>query len=121
MENLMAKEQAKVWEFESSSSSKRYQTIQYTDGYVSCNCPGWTRRAVRECKHTNMVHMGTADNNCVAMTDLMQKKASPQPVVQSVQEPEPVAPKKVKMKKKKKVHALEEEPAIARKIRIKND
>ena len=119
MENLMAKTQAKVWEFESSSSSKTYQTIQYTDGYVSCNCPGWTRRAERRCKHTNMVDMGTADNNSIAFKDLLQSK--PQPVVQTVEEPEPVAPKKVKMKKKKKIHALEEEPAIARKIRIKND
>jgi len=97
MENLMAKEQAKVWEFESSSSSKRYQTIQYTDGYVSCNCPGWTRRAVRECKHTNMVHMGTADNNSVAMTNLMQKKANPQPI--ATPKVKKAAPKKKAPKK----------------------
>lgn len=117
MENLMAKEQAKVWEFESSSSSKTYQTIQYTDGYVSCNCPGWTRRAVRECRHTNMVHMGTADANCVAMSDLMKKKTTPQPVepIQTMQ-PKKVAPKKA-APKKKKTHLLEDDsPAIARKI-----
>lgn len=108
MENLMAKTQAKVWEFESSSSSKTYQTILYTDGYVSCGCPGWTRRAVRECKHTNMVHMGVADDRCTAMTDLMKVKATPQPV-QTV-----TAPKK---KAKKKLKIEEDTPtAIVRKI-----
>ena len=100
MENLNAKTVAKVWEFESSSSSKRYQTLQYTDGYVSCNCPGWTRRAVRECKHTRMVEMGTADHNCVAMKDkTLQTAATPAPVPQ-------VAPAKPKTKKNVKAPGL---------------
>lgn len=108
MENLMAKKQAKVWEFSSSSSSKVYQTIQYTDGYVSCNCPGWTRRAVRECKHTNMVHMGTADQRCDNMVDLIAKEKAQQTA------PEQVAtPKKKKAPKKK---ATETPTAIVRKI-----
>jgi len=116
MENLMAKEQAKVWEFESSSSSKTYQTIQYTDGYVSCNCPGWTRRAIRECRHTNMVHMGTADNHCVSMVDLQKKKAAPIPVVTQTIKPMKVVPVKTAPKKKKK-HLLEDDsPAVVRKI-----
>lgn len=111
MENLMAKEQAKVWEFGSSSSSKIYQTIKYTDGYVSCNCPGWTRRAVRECKHTNMVHMGSADNQCINMKDLMQAKANPQPV----KAPTPV--QKVKKLPAKKKKATTDAPVeIVRKI-----
>jgi hypothetical protein len=115
MENLMAKEQAKVWEFGSSSSSKTYQTIQYTDGYVSCNCPGWTRRAVRECKHTNMVHMGSADQHCTMCKDLLQAKAA----IQSGQvKTQTAAPKKVAPKKKKTPikKTSEDAPAIVRKI-----
>lgn len=108
MENLMAKEQAKVWEMPSSSSSKTYQTIQYTDGYVSCNCPGWTRRAIRECKHTNMVHMGTADIHSISMSDLMQKKANPTPV----KKVQTVAPKAKTPKKKK----ADPPAAVVRKI-----
>jgi len=108
MENLMAKEQAKVWEFESSSSSKTYQTIQYTDGYVSCDCPGWTRRAVRECKHTNMVHMGVADNRCINMTDLTKIKAQQSTPIQTEAKPKKKTPKKLKV--------VNEPEAIARKI-----
>lgn len=109
MENLMAKEQAKVWEFESSSSSKIYQTIEYTDGYTSCNCPGWTRReknGVRSCRHTNMVAMGTADSRCLAMKDFT--KSTTPPVSQAV---------KPKKKTKKKLKIEKETPtAIVRKI-----
>jgi len=117
MENLMAKTQAKVWEFESSSGKKTYQTILYTDGYLSCNCFGWTRRAIRECKHTNMVNLGTADNQCVSMVDLQKKKAAPIPVVTQTVKPTKVAPVKAATPKKKKKHLLEDEsPAIVRKI-----
>ena len=118
MENLMAKTQEKVWEFESSSSSKTYQTILYTDGYTSCNCPGWTRRAQRVCKHTNMVKMGTADQNCVACDDLL-KNTPKKPVFESQPEVK-VAPKKKKIKKAKaKKHVLEDDaPAVARKLQL---
>ena len=112
MENLMAKEQAKVWEFGSSSSSKTYQTIQYTDGYVSCNCPGWTRRAVRECKHTNMVHMGSADQHCTMCKDLLQAKADIQSGQVKIQTK--AAPKKKKASIIKKTS--DDAPAIVRKI-----
>ena len=61
----MSKDIARVWEFKSSSSDKVYETLQYTDGSTSCNCPGWTRRVAadgsRSCKHTRMVDMGSAD------------------------------------------------------------
>jgi hypothetical protein len=49
---------AKVWYFPSSSGNATYETLQYEDGSISCNCPGWTRRCtngVRSCKHTRMV------------------------------------------------------------------
>ena len=50
--------------FESSSSDKVYKTEFDTSvGRGSCNCPGWTRRAIRECKHTKALakEAGTPD------------------------------------------------------------
>lgn len=42
--------------FESSSSSAIYKTQYDTEtGKGTCNCPGWTKRAVRECKHTKLL------------------------------------------------------------------
>lgn len=42
--------------FDSSSSSAKY-TAQFdtATGKGTCNCPGWTKRAVRECKHTKLL------------------------------------------------------------------
>lgn len=62
---------AKVWTFQSgSNASREYETLQYTDGSTSCNCPGWTRRVAadgtRSCKHTRFVDQGRADRQCVA-------------------------------------------------------
>jgi hypothetical protein len=57
----------KVWTFKSSSSDKTYETLLYSDGSTSCDCPGWTRRAIRSCRHTRAVDLGTADaeaTNC---------------------------------------------------------
>src|ERR1051325_5260617 len=58
-----------VWLFRSDSNSdKRYETLQFSDGSTSCNCPGWTRRVSadgqRSCKHTRLVDMGRADSSC---------------------------------------------------------
>lgn len=60
-----------VWTFRSDSNpSREYQTLQYTDGTTSCQCPGWTRRVAadgsRSCKHTRWVDLGTADRHCHA-------------------------------------------------------
>ena len=64
----------RVWTFVSSSNpSHEYETLQYSDGAVSCNCPGWTRRVAsngsRSCKHTRLVDMGRADLHCAASHD----------------------------------------------------
>src|SRR5689334_13373319 len=58
-----------VWLFRSDSNpNKQYETLQFTDGSISCNCPGWTRRVSadgqRSCKHTRLVDMGRADSLC---------------------------------------------------------
>lgn len=57
---------AESWIFRSDSNPKKtYETIRYTDGTVSCNCPGWTRRTApdgsRTCKHCRLVYMGRAE------------------------------------------------------------
>jgi hypothetical protein len=87
MASLAGKIIAKVWTMSSSSSSKTYETLQYTDGSTSCNCPGWTRRVAsdgsRSCKHTKAVDDGRADNMAVGMSDYTTNKASA-PVTDSV-------------------------------------
>src|SRR4051794_40380169 len=64
----------RVWTFPSDSNpAVEYQTLQYADGALSCNCPGWTRRVAadgsRSCKHTRWVDLGTADRHCSATHD----------------------------------------------------
>jgi len=52
-----------VWLFSSSSDpDKKYQTILFTTGETSCDCPGWRymRKGVRTCKHVRLVEMGCA-------------------------------------------------------------
>lgn len=72
---------AKVWTFESESSSKTYETMQYTDGSTSCNCPGWTRRTDargrRTCKHTRWVDQQLADRYCVSRAQYAATTAQP--------------------------------------------
>jgi len=95
----MAKIVAKVWEFGSSSNpAKKYETLQYTDETISCNCPGWTRRVDaqgnRSCKHTRSVDMGTADSDCLNSHDYAQtqpKKAPPVQAKPKVKKSKPVS------------------------------
>ena len=67
----MKKPISQVWQFPSDSNPDvEYETLRYTDGSLSCNCPGWTRRiaadGTRSCKHTRSVDMGRADQQCSA-------------------------------------------------------
>ena len=55
-----------MWRFQSSSGSGTYETLQYNDGSLSCDCPGWTRRAIRSCKHTRAVELGDANSMCTS-------------------------------------------------------
>jgi len=69
---------AKVWTFPSSSNpSKTYETLLYTDGSTSCNCPGWTRRVAadgsRTCKHTRLVDQDRADAESLSHKDYAGK------------------------------------------------
>ncbi len=48
----------KVQEFISSNGYTRYYTTLWTDGVVTCDCPGWTmkkRGKPRDCKHCREV------------------------------------------------------------------
>src|SRR5258708_15628155 len=67
----MKKKISKVWTFSSDSNPNvEYETLQFTDATISCNCKGWTRRVAadgsRSCKHTRYADMGTADDHCKA-------------------------------------------------------
>jgi hypothetical protein len=54
------------WIFRSDSNpNKEYQTLLYTNNSTSCDCPGWTRRSVRSCKHTRWVECGLANSKCI--------------------------------------------------------
>jgi len=68
----------KVWTFLSESNpNKKYETLLYADKSTSCNCPGWTRRfknGIRTCKHTRMVDMGTANQECANFHDYDKAK-----------------------------------------------
>lgn len=60
--DTMSKAVVYAWTFASSSSTHNYETLQYEDGSLSCDCPGWTRRVDshggRSCKHTRTVQLG---------------------------------------------------------------
>lgn len=72
---MITKKPAKTWIFASESNpTKKYETLQYTDGSTSCNCPGWCRRVAkdgsRSCKHVRAVALGIADVEAVTHTNL---------------------------------------------------
>lgn len=54
------------WRFKSSTGAGSYETLRYSDGTLSCSCPGWTRRAIRSCKHTR----GIEANDMIGLTVL---------------------------------------------------
>lgn len=60
-----------MWRFRSSSGSGMYETLKYDDGSLSCDCPGWTRRAIRSCKHTRAVENGDANAMAQSSTPLL--------------------------------------------------
>lgn len=70
---------SKVWTFRSSSGRGSYETLRFTDGTTSCNCPGWTRRidaqGHRSCKHTRLVDQDRADMECESSHDYAQPVA----------------------------------------------
>ena len=75
---------SQVWTFASDSNPDReYQTLRYTDRFLSCNCPGWTRRLAadgsRSCKHTRWVDLGQADRHSIATHNYEPLTTQPKP------------------------------------------
>ena len=75
--------------FFEGSAKEPYQTIVYTDGSLSCNCPGWTRRVqpdgTRSCKHTRTVAAGLGEQNAIRVLRNINGKIpehKPEPVSQ---------------------------------------
>lgn len=58
-DTVMGKTVEEVFPFVSKSNpANSYECLRYTDGTLSCSCPGWTRRTDptgRACKHTMLV------------------------------------------------------------------
>ena len=88
---MTQKKIACMWKFSSSRGDKSYETLLYIDGSTSCDCPGWTRRAERSCKHTRSVHAGTADaesttvvryvTNAQEVAKAFMKNMTPAPII----------------------------------------
>lgn len=59
-----------AWRFLSSDGDRTYETLRYTDGSLSCDCPGWTRRVgangERTCKHCREVQMGNPNQSATS-------------------------------------------------------
>jgi predicted nucleic acid-binding Zn finger protein len=64
----------KMWAFRSSNGKTMYQTLQFADAFISCDCPGWTKRVTasggRDCKHVRMVQLNLADQTAESFADL---------------------------------------------------
>ena len=98
---MIKKAIAKVWTMLSSNGHTEYETLQYTDGSASCNCPGWTRHVKddgsRSCKHIRAVDMGSANQMCERMHDYEAAKETA-PVAQEPAKPTTPPPAKPKKK-----------------------
>lgn len=58
----------KIYNFRSQSTpEKTYETRLWSEGKMTCNCPGWTRRTQpdgqRLCVHTRLVSAGNAESD----------------------------------------------------------
>lgn len=89
---------AQSWAFESSSSDTIYQTLRYTDGSTSCDCPGWTRRiapnGTRSCKHTRLVEMGIADRQAISTKAASGQQPPPEPPPTKAKKKQKVEPER---------------------------
>lgn len=91
------------WRFASSSGSGHHETLQYTNGTLTCSCPGWTKRCVngiRTCKHVRFVQTGVANQEAATHGPVgAHPLAAPVPV--------PVMARPVTVKKPKNRSAFE--------------
>jgi hypothetical protein len=73
---------ARAYGFPSESKpGKNYETLEYTDGTHSCNCPGWkfkqktTPDGQRTCRHTRLIDAGTAAQHATSVADYNANQA----------------------------------------------
>ena len=77
----MAKVRTKAWFFVSETDAKKnkpnpkqYETLNWSDGSISCNCMGWTRHVAadgsRTCRHVRLVQAGLADGQATRVLNL---------------------------------------------------
>lgn len=59
--------------FASSSISRTHETLVCSNGQITCNCPGWTRRTTasgqRSCRHVRLVEAGQGEKEAVNFRD----------------------------------------------------
>lgn len=86
-----------AWTFPSSSGKKTYETLRYSDGSLSCDCPGWCRRVAddgsRTCRHTRSVETGSGF--MISLSQGRVGNATPPPVT-SAPATEAVTPTRMK-------------------------
>lgn len=76
----MNKDIAALFVFQSdSNASVQYQTLQYVDGSLSCDCRGWTfkRGPVRTCKHVRFVEAGLGNIHAVKVVEYATVTTAP--------------------------------------------
>lgn len=84
-----------TYRFRSSSGSGTYETLLYSDGSTSCDCPGWTKRCVngfRNCKHTRAVQSGMSAVQCldlIAHSDVSVSVELPETKTQDIEPSKP--------------------------------
>lgn len=112
----MSKQIAIAFSFASSSNpNKTYQTLQYVDGTLSCDCPGWTRRVqpdgTRACRHTREVEFGSARHTAKNVVEYAPGVAVRRPVLVQAHEPAPRFTQTVFAESRGRVVDLETEAA----------
>lgn len=93
------KQIATTYVFASSSNPKKtYQTLQYVDGSLSCDCSGWTKRVqpdgTRTCRHVRAVDAGvTVGYDCLSRVSEHKSHTRPAPL--SIQPSLPIPGRRV--------------------------
>ncbi len=81
---IVQKKIATLFVFQSDSNAAvQYQTLQYVDGTMSCDCKGWVfkRRGTpdgeRSCKHTRFVQAGLGNIHAARVVEYAAVTAAP--------------------------------------------
>lgn len=94
------KQIAHTYTFASGSNPRKFhQALQYSDGSLSCECPGWTKRCgsdgTRTCRHVRSIQAGTAAQECVthfAPLTLTNHTTQPRISQRAIEQPDLLTP-----------------------------